>query len=517
MMIPNNRYLRDEGREDPKEDFVRFLARVGRPLLYDPDRPRFGLPEWEYDLIETYWENAAASVERLEELGAMELMHTPDWPSYNEVPEDKARFGRVIFSTGADGEMGTGVDCIERLRAAAERFGTRVLTEHRVEGVYVDPDGAVVGVRAVTPDGPVDVRARKAVVFATGGFAHNDALRRESFGGRYVTGCSAITGEGDLVPIARALGAPLLNMDSAWGSPVVLEQVLDGDPGLISNFTIPGDSIIEVNKYGVRVGNEKTTYNDRTHSHFGWDPALAEHPNWLHFAIWDQRNAQLYAATEGMETGNFIPPRDGRTLPSPQREHGARLAAQTRSDAADPRKYIVRAETLEELADRLDERLAGLARHTGGIRLAGDFAARLRSTVDHFNAFARSGKDEEFSRGESAIELLMHGPAADDNDLPNPTMYPLADEGPYFATILAPGIIDTKGGPKVNACLQVLDGEDRPVPGLYALGNCAASASGQAYWSGGSTFGPYVAFGYAAARSIVEEPVREISGSLQTI
>jgi 3-oxosteroid 1-dehydrogenase len=43
------------------------------------------------------------------------------------------------------------------------------------------------------------------------------------------------------------------------------------------------------------------------------------------------------------------------------------------------------------------------------------------------------------------------------------------------------------------------------VPGLYGVGNCVASASGQAYWSGGSTFGPYIAFGYVAARSLAAE------------
>jgi hypothetical protein len=89
-------------------------------------------------------------------------------------------------------------------------------------------------------------------------------------------------------------------------------------------------------------------------------------------------------------------------------------------------------------------------------------------------------------------------------------MFPLAGRGPYHATILAPGIIDTKGGPKVNARLQILDAADEPVPGLYGVGNCVASPSGQAYWSGGSTFGPYVAFAYAAARSIVAEPAREL-------
>jgi hypothetical protein len=505
MMIPNNRYLRDLGREDPKDDFIRFLARVGRPLLYDPDQPRCGLPSWEHELIETYWEDAAPSVERLEELDALRTVHAPDWPSYNEVPEDKARFGRVLFTLGDDGDVGTGVDCIARLRRTAEAMGVRVLTGRRVDGVFVNGGNEVVGVRAAD----VTARAGKAVVFATGGFAHNEDYRREYLGGRYTTGCSAITGEGDFIAIARALGAPLHNMDSAWGSPVVYEQVLDGDPGLISNFALPGDSILQVNRYGVRVGNEKATYNDRTQPHFVWEPTRAEYPNWLQFAVWDQRNADLFAASPGLETGNFIPPKDGRPLVSAQRQAGARLVASERADAPDPRKYVVRGETLDELGARLDERLTRL----GVAPLPDAFIERLRSTVERFNSFARGGRDEDFGRGETAIELLMHGPRADDNDLPNPTMFPLAPAGPYYATMLAPGIIDTKGGPKVNARLQVLDGAERPIPGLYGVGNCVASASGQAYWSGGSTFGPYVAFAYAAARSIVAEPVGEIDGA----
>jgi hypothetical protein len=354
----------------------------------------------------------------------------------------------------------------------------------------------------------VALGARKAVVFASGGFAHNEALRREYFGGLYTTGCSAVTGEGDLIPIAKALGVPLLNMHAAWGSPVVYEQVLDRDPGLISNFAIPGDSIIQVNRFGVRVGNEKATYNDRTQSHFVWDAAHAEHSNWLQFAIWDQRNADRFAAQPGLETGNFIPPA-GAPLVSAQRLHGAALAGQERSDAPDPWQYILRGDTLEELTAALGERLERLP-GAPRVHLATGFEERLRRTIDRFNAFARAGRDEDFGRGETAIELLMHGAVADDNELPNAAMFPLADRGPYYATILAPGIIDTKGGPKVNARLQILDAADEPVPGLYGVGNCVASASGQAYWSGGSTFGPYVAFAYAAARSIVAEPAREL-------
>ena len=54
MMVPNNRYMQRNGQPDPREDFIRFLALVGRPLLYRPDAERFGPPDREHRLIEAY-------------------------------------------------------------------------------------------------------------------------------------------------------------------------------------------------------------------------------------------------------------------------------------------------------------------------------------------------------------------------------------------------------------------------------------------------------------------------------
>jgi 3-oxosteroid 1-dehydrogenase len=478
-MIPNNRYLREAGQEDPREDFIRFLARVGRPLLYDPDHPLFGLPEWEHALIGVYYDNASASLERLEELGAAQLVHQADWPSYNELPEDRCRFGRVIWNATDEGEILVGRGAIDRYLAWLTDHGAQLLRSHRVDAVVVD-EGRVVGVRA----GGVLVQGRRGVVFASGGFTHSERWAREYLNGMYIGGCAARTSEGDIIPVAKALGVPLINMHAAWGAPVVLEQSLAKDPALIANFSLIGDSVLSVNKYGVRACNEKTTYNDRTQSHFStWDPTRAEYPNFLQFAFLDERTRQRFPrGDEPMDHqgGNFIPPL-GEESP-----------------------YLLKADTLPELVGALRERLASLAAHTGGVELADDFLAQLQATVERFNGYARTGVDPEFHRGETAIELLMHGGRAEDNDLPNETMFPLAAEGPYYATILAPGSIETKGGPKVDTQLRILDGLERPVPGLYGIGNCVASASGQAYWSGGSTWGPYVAFGRVVARSIAE-------------
>lgn len=486
VLVPNNRFLRALGRGEPRDDFIRFLARVGRPLLYNPDGEFFGLPEWEYRLIETWYDNAPAAFDHMEAAGALRFEHDAGFATYNEVPEDKHRTGRVVQSVDDAGNVVNGRPVIDRLISRIKGLGGRVLTGHRVAGVFLNAERAVVGVRAEHAGGTVLVRANRAVVFASGGFTHSERYTREYLNGMYVGGCAARTNEGDLIPIAKALGIPLFHMHSAWGAPLLFEQALAKDPALIANFSFKGDSGLSVNKYGVRVVNEKLTYNDRTQSHFSWDPRRTEYPNFLQFAVIDERTRRLFprAGLADHQAGNFIPAL-GEDSP-----------------------YLMRGETLEELAEEIGRRLERLAPVSGGVRLSADFPASLRATVKRFNQFAVSGVDEDFHRGESAIELYWQGAPAEGNDLPNPTMYPLSERGPYYAAILAPGSIETKGGPKVNPSLQVLDGTDTPVPGLYGVGNCMASPSGQAYWTGGTTWGPYITFGYVAARKLAQEPVK---------
>ncbi|MFN3292617.1 MAG: FAD-binding protein [Gemmobacter sp.] len=62
------------------------------------------------------------------------------------------------------------------------------------------------------------------------------------------------------------------------------------------------------------------------------------------------------------------------------------------------------------------------------------------------------------------------------------------------------GDLGTFAGLKTNANAQVLDEAGRPVAGLYAAGNDAASIMGGNYPGGGITLGPAITFGWIAAR-----------------
>lgn len=503
MMIPNNHYQRELGHTESKEDFIAFLARIGRPLLFDPADPSFGLPQWEYDLIETYYDNAAEALAHMERIGALRVAHIPEWPSYNEVPEDKMPRGRYLMPADDDGQMSNGRSSIDRMMAKISELGVEVRLNFRVDGIYVNELGEVVGVRGREGGGALrSIRALKAVVFASGGFTHNKPYTSEYLSGQIAGGCAALTNTGDIIPIAKSLGLPLHQMNAAFYAPVVYEQAVDKDPTMVANFNCAGDSVLVVNKYGVRVANEKVTYDDRTQSHFIWDPRRTEYPNFLQFVVMDQRCRDRYGYTglTDLTAGNFIP-KCGETS-----------------------EYFLEGETLEDLADQFSQRLQKHA--IDGVELAEDFVENLRGTISRFNAFARQGKDEDFGRGETAIEQFFMAldnqfrPAPEgeegvsDAGQSNPTLFPLTEHGPYYGTILAPGALDTKGGPKVNGRLQILDGDESAVPGLYGLGNCVASASGKAYWSAGCTWGPYLTFGFVAARHIVNESTKLI-GAIQ--
>ncbi len=126
-----------------------------------------------------------------------------------------------------------------------------------------------------------------------------------------------------------------------------------------------------------------------------------------------------------------------------------------------------------------------------------------------FNGYAERGVDEDFGRGERAVQQLFNGLVKDEPGRENPTVWPISGARPYYAALVTGGTLDTKGGPKATPDGQVVDDHDRPIAGLYGVGNCVASASARAYWAGGATLGPILAFAYRAANAAHAEPVKE--------
>jgi 3-oxosteroid 1-dehydrogenase len=478
--VPNNAAMRAAGTKDPKKDCIRYMARLSRPEMYNADAPRLGMPEWEYSQYEAIYDNASTATELLSKKGALEYRHCDFVPDYwAELPEDKAPKGRVLLPKGARETMSDGGEvAVKTMSAAAKNDGVDVRASHRVQRVIKNAKGEIIGVEADTAKGKKRFFARKAVVFCTGGFTHNVELRKNYLSAPVYGGCAALSNEGDFIYIASTVSAQLRNMNYAWMCPIVFEKAMARDPGLIGTFSPCGDSMIYVNKEGQRVANEKLAYNEMAQVFFQWDGARSEYPNLLLIAVWDQRS-QEHSASD--EYGRFIVPPG--------------------TDGA----HVIKGATLAALSEAIGERLARYAQVTGGLKLAPDFEKTLAASIQRFNGFAASGRDFDFRRGERQVEHLFNGAVAPSPSAPNPTMFPISEEGPFYAALLTGGNLDTKGGPKTNVSGQVLDDQDKPIAGLYGVGNCVASASARAYWAGGATIGPILAFAHLAAAAAHKE------------
>jgi hypothetical protein len=478
--VPNNAAMRAAGTKDPRKDCIAYMARLSRPEIYNPEAPRFGVPAWEYSQYEAIYDNASTATELLSKESALEYRHCDFVPDYwAELPEDKAPKGRVLLPKDARETMSDGGEiAIRTMSAAAKRDGVDIRTGHRVQRLIKNTAGEVIGVEADTDKGKKRFFARKAVVFCTGGFTHDVELRKNYLAAPVYGGCAARSNEGDFIYIAGAIGAQLRNMNYAWMCPIVFEKAMARDPELIGTFSPSGDSMIYVNKEGRRVANEKLAYNEMAQVFFQWDGARSEYPNLLLIAIWDQRS-QAHSASD--EYGRFIVP------PGVDDAH------------------VIKGATLAALSKAIGERLQRYKAVTGGLVLAPDFEKTLAATIQRFNGFASGGRDFDFKRGERQVELLFNGSVAPSPSAPNPTMFPISEQGPYYAALLTGGNLDTKGGPKTNVSGQVVDDQDEPISGLYGVGNCVASASARAYWAGGATIGPILAFSYLAAAAANKE------------
>jgi hypothetical protein len=80
-------------------------------------------------------------------------------------------------------------------------------------------------------------------------------------------------------------------------------------------------------------------------------------------------------------------------------------------------------------------------------------------------------------------------------------MWPLAAGGPLLRGTGCRRHTRYQGRTQDRHRGRMLDTSDRPSRGFTASGNCVASASGRAYWAGGATLGPIVAFAYRAANA----------------
>jgi succinate dehydrogenase/fumarate reductase flavoprotein subunit len=486
IWIPNNFELHRRGIVDDRRACLQYMAQYSYPHLFVADDPQLGLDDNTYGLLAAFYDNGSQMLDQMMAWGAFSFRTATIWSSgepspdyYDHSPFNKVPRGRGLEPVNPDGRFAAGREVVQSMRERLLELGCELRMRHRASSLVMGEKGEVSGLVVTDDSGKrISIRARRGVVFATGCYSHNrDYLRQYQMMPVYGS-CAVPTNTGDFISIAGAAGAQMANMSGAWRGQVVLEDTLRYQAVPAAVYWPPGDSMLLVDRSGKRCLNEKRSYNDRTRQMYNFDASEARYPHLLNFMIYDQRTADLRA-------GYYpIPP-----VPA----------------AA---KYVMVADNLPELGRRIAERMHSLRRHTGGMELEPDFAQQLQATVARFNGMASRGVDEDFGRGNyaedrewGAFTPPRAGTRWPANELANPTLYPLQESGPYYAIILAPGLLGTNGGPKVDQRARVLDYSDTPIPGLFAAGNCMAHPAANAYWAAGATIGSAMTFGKIAGET----------------
>jgi succinate dehydrogenase/fumarate reductase flavoprotein subunit len=366
---------------------------------------------------------------------------------------DVLKYGRGMTLTNGNALAG-------RLAKAAMDHDIPVWLSSPVRKLVMEGD-AVVGAIVEREGQRTRINARVGVVLACGGFPHDVERRKQLFPhaptGRehYTPSPEANTGDG--LRMGEAVGGyvdPTIPHAAAW-VPTSVTTRKDGTKGVMPHFidrAKPG--VIAVTRHGRRFTNEGNSYHD-----FVQDLVKATKGDKEIFAweICDHATLRQY----GMGCVAPFPLPIGRHLRT---------------------GYLIKGNTAAELARKI-----------------GVDPKTFQDTIDGFNKHAAHGEDPAFGKGSKAYNRYQ----GDAQNLPNPCVRPI-QTGPFYAIKLVVGDIGTFAGLATNAQTQVLDGDRKPIKGLYAAGNDAASIMGGNYPGAGITLGPALTFGYTAGMALAQ-------------
>jgi succinate dehydrogenase/fumarate reductase flavoprotein subunit len=330
----------------------------------------------------------------------------------------------------------------------------------------------VIGLKARKNGQDITIMGRKAVILACGGYEYNPSMLADfNFPGAtdYIFPWGTPGNTGDGIKLASGAGAALWHMASIeWGALCAKKasQAFGTAVGAGLGMTMPEGSFMFVNRYGKRFMAENTSLVHRKAplEILSFDHERAEYRNLPAFMIFDEayrRRGPIASTREQIQKVWEGPV--GYSL-----VHGIYDWSNDNQAEID-RGWVFQADTIAELAGRI-----------------GADAKALEETLRDFNRFCRDNRDPQFGRRENSLAPL--------------------ETPPYYAIELGLTLVNTQGGPKHNVDCQVVDFNNRPIPGLYAAGELG-SFFGFLY-QGGSNYPEAWAFGQIAGKKAAAEKNR---------
>lgn len=417
----------------------------------------------EPDIIHTWATHVVQNKKWLENMGAVLQLHRRGG-AHNLPGTESIDVYRI---------RGMGPGMMQLLYSQVNKRNIPVVYGMRATNLLTNTRGEAIGVSVLdqASQNRVNVKARRAVILATGGFEFDEQAKLQYLKVYpcYFTGALSLTGDG--IRMALDVGAQLWHMNCcsascvmkfpevptgispSFGGPTWMRPTSvpsfgdDGWEAQHRDHAIPSAGYIITDRYGRRYTDE----NFKNHS-FVYELALFDSKKLVYPRIpsyWIFDHKRIIAGS----------------LPSRRGPRGAYELYKWSDDNSDElqRGWIKRGNTLKELALKL------------GIE-----AETLIQTVNNYNLCCKTKLDPEFGREPD-------------------TLVPLSTP-PYYAVELWPGGVNTQGGPRRNSKAEVLRADGSPIPRLYSTGELG-SIYGMLYPGGGGNLAECFAFGRIAGEN----------------
>jgi len=367
------------------------------------------------------------------------------------------RFSEVLASSGntvarEHQPVGRGIGLVTPIYRACLELGQIEFVWNSKVDQLLSEQGRVIGVRVTDTrtNSQCEIRA-KAVILATGGFQSNLDMVREFWPAQFRFPKKILAGSGRNSvghghKMAQSVGGDLFHMDYQWNYFTGLPDPRYPGTNLGLNAT---------NLYGIIVNSKGRRFANL----HGWAkevmPVFLRLDEVTCWCIFDEPGKQ-FLTISGSDWGDFKKV-DKLILQNPD--------------------LVKKAETIDELA-----KLAGLP------------AKELLETVVRYNELVELGEDKDFGR---------FGPGKP--EFSNKASPKIATP-PYYAMQTYALTRKSMGGVSIDMQCRVLDKQQQPIPGLYAVGELAglAGINGKSALEG-TFLGPCVLTGRVAARSLVKE------------
>ena len=301
-------------------------------------------------------------------------------------------------------------------------------------------DGRITGIIAQSTEDDHFIRynANNGVLLACGGFPGNPYMMEQldPLGTSVTTACSySPSDKGYGIRAAVWAGANLdkeaapMLFDRGIVAPGVDAGYVESEnsfggkafPGEIKQYNPGTQPFLKVNRNGERFANESSPYNDIVY-------AAAHQPGRVYAQICD---ANILEDVKRFHTIGC----------SAQTRNAGAEYLQKQMDNAEEKGCFFKADTIEELADKLG--FTGEAKDT------------FLATVDRYNELYDQQNDEDFGKPAYRLSAIR--------------------KAPFYGCWLGASLLCTEQGIAINEKGQALDNDNKPMPGLYVTGDMSGS------------------------------------------